>query len=427
MPLRVMTLLLLAVPAAVPQDPAGEFQKRVRLEANVIRVDDKVLYEGPWKKARVRVEEFNPFGKDSDFVPWKQVVLTVDGSEVLRVPVPSIEKPILWPPIRHEEVRPVIRKLTQGSGEEKSFVVFVVTAKGQHPIYQGPVAETRMERKMDSFAVLLKGQVLYRVTRSRRPPVRPEGVLGRINRFRTLAGLAPAALSGELSKGCDLHALYIVKNRPKGLSAHDEDPKGLGYTEEGARAGPRSVISAFASYETPLDALDSLMATLYHRVALLHPRLSEVGIGWAYRKEGPGHLVIDVATHGRPVDSKKWPVVYPAPGQKDVPPEFGLGSRETPNPLPPGVRTGGYPITIQYPPLARPHLSKPKLLAGTTVIPCWVSTPEVPAREDRPQPGVICLIAKRPLRPGTTYIVRLRDRLTGEAREWTFNTSKEGD
>ncbi|HYE98762.1 MAG TPA: hypothetical protein VEJ18_07615, partial [Planctomycetota bacterium] len=205
---------------------------------------------------------------------------------------------------------------------------------------------------------------------------------------------------------------------------HDEDPRGAGYTEEGARAGKRSVISPFHPHETPLEGVASLMATLYHRVSMLNPALTEIGVGWAWRRDGLGYLVIDVgAAEGR-VDPRTYPVVYPAPGQSDVPLEFGLGSRETPNPLPAGVESGGYPVTVQFPERLGKVLDLAVALldpAGAEV-PCHLSTPDRPARADWPQDGVVCLIPKEKLRPSTTYHVQLSYR-DAPPRRWSFTTA----
>jgi hypothetical protein len=418
---RLATLLLLL--QAAPDD----FQKRGRTDGSKIFVDDKLLFEGPWKTAEIRLVDFGGrrakalFGA---FPVWKQVVVVADGEERLRLPVRSEAKPIDWPPVRPEEVKPLLKKLTETEGEKKTFVVSLSTDKGDVEIYRGPAYETRVERTTGGFVVWLNDEVLYRVTKWTKPNLRVEDVFMAVNLHRAKAGLEVTRLTPALSRACDLHALYLAKNEPKGLSGHEEDPKGLGYTEEGARAGKRSVIAPFNPHESVLDATESLMATLYHRVSMLQPGLSEIGAGWAYRKDGLGYLVIDVGSTDLKVDPKVYPIVYPPNGQTDVPVEFGLGSRETPNPLPDGVQTAGYPVTIQFPERSRRLEVEARLLQGTLELACHVSTPDKPARADTPQPGVVCLIPKEKLRPSTSYTVRVKERTTGLEREWTFTTGK---
>jgi hypothetical protein len=406
--------------ALFPQ--AEDFQKRVRLDGSRVLVDGRALYDGPWQKADVAVRDF-PAGDEHP--AWKHVVVTVDGQERARIPLRSLDADAAWPPVNAEELRPVIKRLTETVGGKKTFVVIVSTEKADFEIFRGEPAETRVERHPDAFVVYYSNRVLYRVSKPLRPPLRPEDLLAAFNSHRERAKLPRARHSAALARGADLHALYLSKNDFKGLSGHEEDPKGAGYTEEGARAGKRSVISPFAPHETALDAVESLMATLYHRISMLQPPLTEVGIGWAFRRDGLGYLVIDVGAADARHDPKLWPVLYPAPGQTDVPLEFGMGARENPNPLPDGVTTAGYPVTVLFPEKLEKLLDlEVGLQSGGKEVPCWVSTPDKPARADWPQPGTVCLIPKEKLKPGTTYAARFRYRELGAAREWTFTTRR---
>src|SRR6185436_9792401 len=329
-----------------------DFQKRVSIDRSRVLVDDQVLYDGPWRNATVTTTDFT--GKRAkqtfkEYEPWKQIVLTVDGEEFLRLPVKSLARPVALPPVKIEDVQPSLKKLTETVGAKKTFVALVSNDKGDIEIYRGPEYETRAERTAASFTVYLNGDVLYRVARPSKPPARVEDVVLALNVHRVKAGIGVTRPVATLSKACDLHALYLTKNEPRGLSGHEEDPKGIGTTEEGARAGKRSVISPFGVHDTPVDAVESLMATLYHRVALLNPAVVEIGVGWANRKDGLGFLVVDVGgIDGRP-DAKVFPIVYPVNGQEDVPLDFGLGGRENPNPIPNDGTEGGYPVTVQIP------------------------------------------------------------------------------
>jgi len=408
--LRLITLL-----ALLPQSGSDELQKRVRVDGQKIYVDDKLLYDGPWLRSEVVVR---------DFAGWKHVIVIADGEERVRLPVRSVAKPIAWPPTTLEEVRPLIKKLTEDRDGRLTFTVVVTTEKGEYPVYVGAPGETRLERTAEAFIVRLGDKVIYRVSRSARPTPKPEAVLEAVNGHRTRAGLGKVRLSASLSRACDLHALYLSKNDARGLSGHEEDPKAPGYSEEGAKAGKRSVISPFAPQETPLEGVDSLMATLYHRVSLLQPELSEIGIGWAYRRDGIGHLVIDVSTIDLRTDLKLYPVVYPVNGQKEVPLDFGLGARETPNPIPAEGTSAGYPITIQLVERKKPYDVEAKLFLDNKEVDCWFSSPASPARDDWPQPGTVGLIPVQKLRPDTTYLVRFKEKTGATEKEWAFTTRK---
>jgi uncharacterized cupin superfamily protein len=406
-----------------------DFSRRVRSDGTRVHVDGRVLFEGTWKDARVDVETLG--GKRSreffgEAPAWKQVVVVTDGVERLRLPVKSLQAPVPWPPFRLDEIKPVLKRLTETQDGRKTLTVLLGTVAGaEAAIYHGTPQETRVERTQQSFTVFLAGEVLYRVTRGASAPIRVADVLTAVHAHRLRAGLGIPRTSALLSKGCDLHALYLSKNETEGLSGHLEDPKATGYTPEGERAGKRSVISPFAPHETPLDAVESLMATLYHRCALLEPGLTETGAGWAYRRDGLGFLVIDVGSSEGKIDPKVWPVVYPVDGQQDVPSDFALGAREVPNPIPDEGREAGDPVTIQIPARqGRGFDGEAVLLVGGTVVDCWLSTPDRPARADWPQPGIVCLIPKQKLKPGTTYTVRFKDALGGYQKTWNFSTRR---
>ncbi|MFO0927284.1 MAG: CAP domain-containing protein [Gemmataceae bacterium] len=105
-------------------------------------------------------------------------------------------------------------------------------------------------------------------------------MLEQVNRVRTAAGLPVVTLDDTLSEGCRKHAAYVIKNLDapsvQGLGIHDEDPKLPGYSKDGQRAGQNGVIAIISD---PLDSVDNWMATLYHRIPLLDPRLKRIGYG----------------------------------------------------------------------------------------------------------------------------------------------------
>jgi len=261
--------------------------------------------------------------------------------------------------------------------------------------------------------------------------ITPEAVLNHLNVHRERAGVTKVRLLEGLSRGCDLHALYLAKNNRKGLNAHEESTDEIGYTKEGAEAGKRAVICAFPSGGEPREAVDSLMGMPYHRVKMLDPDLSSVGIGWAYRANGEALFVMDVSTTDHTAKSKTYPVLYPVPDQKEIPLEFGLGRGELPNPVPVEGATPGYPITLQFDYGGwRPLETEARLYVGEKEVPCWVSSPQKPAREDLPQPLWVGLIPKEKLRVETTYTVKFHCKQAGRentpaySKEWSFTTWK---
>src|SRR5262249_53001635 len=129
----------------------------------------------------------------------------------------------------------------------------------------------------------------------------------------------------ELSRGAARHALYLARNpeqKERWPDAHEEFVDHDGFTVEGALAGARSVIHFGV---TPAQAVQSWMATFYHRLPLLDPGLLGVGIG-----DESGVVVLDVQSLVAPARGSRV-VVWPVPDASGVPRRF---APEIPNPVP---------------------------------------------------------------------------------------------
>jgi uncharacterized protein YkwD len=254
-------------------------------------------------------------------------------------------------------------------------------------------------------------------------------VLEGINAVRKRAGMEPVTLDAELSVGCASHARYLALNArhpaTQGLDGHKEDASLPGATPQGAKAGGAADI-AFGDVE-PTDAVDGWIATLYHRVPLLDPRLKRVGFGCA-RGERPGWItVVDVAT-AKDKGPLPGPIAYPVDGDENVPLEFPPGG-EIPDPIPEN-KTGraGFPITVTFP-VETPLVGATGVLEDEQgqPLPCWFSSPEKVANPKLHagfQGTTVCLIPKTPLEPEKTYKVRIGGRLRDQPwqKTWRFRT-----
>lgn len=256
--------------------------------------------------------------------------------------------------------------------------------------------------------------------------------LDKVNAYRAEASLKPVVLDTELSKGCLAHARYLVINEGnpalEGLSAHDEDPKLPGFSEAGRAAGKASDI-AIGDYE-PIDGLDGWMATLYHRVPILEPNLNAIGFGCARGRRQGWVTVLNVGT-GRTKGPRPHAVYYPVPDQVGVPLSFPNGGEE-PNPIPESKSgRAGFPVTAFFADREPLQNATGNLTdAKGTEVPCWFSNPEKPANPKfaKYQGATVCLIAKSPLAPDTTYHVHLQGTLAGRAweKKWRFTTADAG-
>jgi uncharacterized protein YkwD len=253
--------------------------------------------------------------------------------------------------------------------------------------------------------------------------------LARINDYRQAVGLRPVALDANLSRGCRNHARYLTINanhpKIKGLLAHEEQRTLPGYTAEGERAA-KGVIAD--GQHDPLAALDAWMATFYHRIPLLDPRLTRIGFGCALGQRQTWVCVVDVAS-ARDTGTFKIPIVYPAHNQINVP--LCFSGNEVPDPIPDDKDgKAGYPVTITFP---EQRLEKARASfkdESGREVPVWFSTPDKPAnpRHIHHQGSTVCLIAQDPLRPHMKYSVELSGEVQGRAWNyaWSFTTGTEG-
>lgn len=109
--------------------------------------------------------------------------------------------------------------------------------------------------------------------------------LAHLNALRRELGHAPVELDLALTAGCERHALYCSIH---GVS-HHENPKSAGYSRDGARAGLQCEL---VTANTMRAAVSSWLHPLYHRVYMLHPELSKVGMGIV-----SGVAALDTVTH----------------------------------------------------------------------------------------------------------------------------------
>jgi uncharacterized protein YkwD len=259
-----------------------------------------------------------------------------------------------------------------------------------------------------------------------------------VNDYRTKAGLKPVALDDALGQACAKHARYLVMNEGhpalEGLKAHGEDLTLPGASKEGKDAGLASniAIGDFA----PLDGLHNWMATLYHRVQMLDPRLERVGFACARGRRQGWVILLNVVT-GRTAGDRADIVIYPAPDQAGVPLTFPNGGEE-PNPLP-ADKTGraGYPITASFPMSIAVPNKTPFTRGSATLkdakgaeVPCWFSSPEKLANPKFAghQSNTVCLIPKAPLPANSVLEVHMQGELAGKPwqKKWKFTTGGAG-
>jgi len=250
--------------------------------------------------------------------------------------------------------------------------------------------------------------------------------LAAVNRIRTAAGIPPWRLSLPLEGASEAHSRFFLKNlRRYGTltdSVHSEQPGwplyvgrtpwardvAFGYNGDGD-----SEVMAFGVGTG--EAVELWLDSVYHRFGLLDPGLTSMGFGIAGRASSSDDLPVTTLNAGfesRAEVPNGRAVVWPVPGQTDVPLSFEAG--EIPDPLanfPGASYPAGYPVTVSFFGLGVRGLDvrAASLTQGGRRVPCHLLTPQV--EKNPAELGMsAALLPTRPLQARTSYQARVSGR-----------------
>lgn len=170
----------------------------------------------------------------------------------------------------------------------------------------------------------------------------------RLNQARLAAGVSAVEQNAQLDAAAQAHATYQVRNYRVG---HGEDPGKPWFTGVDHRARARAqgysgtTVVEVISYARPgVDAIESLLQSVYHLHGVLEPRANQIGIG-SDSTSTPAPLSstsITMGTSGRGLLTLGSVWHWPVDGQADVNPIF-YPANESPNPAP-DLESAGTPI-----------------------------------------------------------------------------------
>jgi hypothetical protein len=242
-------------------------------------------------------------------------------------------------------------------------------------------------------------------------------MIDRINHMRVQAGLGTVGLDDDLSRGCQFHAEYLVKNADllmkRKAPVKDEDLQLPGFTAEGLKAARQSLV--FSNAPTPVMQIDDLMATFSLRIDLLDPNLQRVGIGCAHDVGRGWRCVLD--PYGGRGDGRIH--LYPVPQQTDVP-LLGFDRLDA------GKSQPGFPITVAFPHRSIVRNVQAALKDGGGMdVDVAISSPEKPLNE-RLQQNIVGVHPLAALQAGQTYAVTVSAIVNGKEwrQSWSFTTQK---
>lgn len=248
----------------------------------------------------------------------------------------------------------------------------------------------------------------------------PRSALNDLNTMRIGTGLPRVrATSAKLNKGCRLHNLYM---RRTGNFGHYQSRSSRYYTRLGAQAAARSVIAEPGTLPTR-----AFGDTIYHRLALLQPRLKRTGYSSNY-----GFTCLQVlssvsnAASARTADVTTYP--WPANGMVGLDPRFS--KNEWPDPLndAPGATQLGTPITFaingpwQFWNLADSNITSASLTTelGQAIA---VSVSDANSPNGRYLQGGFALLPRRVLPAETWHTATASGYINYEGESYPFTTS----
>ncbi|MEA3214782.1 MAG: hypothetical protein QOJ19_938 [Acidimicrobiia bacterium] len=287
---------------------------------------------------------------------------------------------------------------------------------------------------LTALAVLLSGGVagsvaMAGVERSDKPP---PAWLDILNSYRATAGLRPVDEVPAWSSQAADHARYQVLN---GHVTPEEQPDARAASPGGAEAARNANLAGVAGPNfTDRQAMDMWMASPFHALGMLRPRLQRVGYGkWSEPRNGPlqASAVLDVLRGLGPSPDRQQAVSWPGP-DSTVPLNTYAGT-EIPDPLTscPGYTSpAGLPVLTLFP--AHTPVSESRVdVDGQTVESCLITSANYANSDSAAQERGRDLLAadhatvvvpRRPLPVGSRVRVALETRV-GEL-SWSFNVGR---
>jgi uncharacterized protein YkwD len=266
-------------------------------------------------------------------------------------------------------------------------------------------------------------------------PAPPDGTaaaaitaLNAVNQLRVPAGAGCATFSQPIADGATKHCDYYAANSSNQMciaDPHSEVMSCTGFTGKsfgdrvkaaGYTGSPAFEVMAFVN--NPQSAVSTWVNSVWHRIPIMSPWVTELGYGAAARCD-----TIDFG-RGKPLPDTTL-VVYPYDGQTGLPTSFD-GSHE--GPMPPIPATGKWPSGPPISLYAKKATFTDHVLTKdgdtTPISHVWLAPASVDAQFKNFLTDVVFMYSDAPLAAATKYRVHIKGTFVGGAldREWTFTT-----
>lgn len=246
-----------------------------------------------------------------------------------------------------------------------------------------------------------------------------------INTYRSWLGLPPMSRNPALEAAATAHARYYQANASdpamRGMGLHSEVAGRSSFT--GADMQDRARAQGYSGWVneniglsgSAMASLDWFIGTVNHRLTLIDPRYTDIGIG-VVNEGGTRIEVIDVgARTWSDIASPDW-VAWPPDGTSGMDLSF---SGEAPNPFPGASYPVGYPITLKYHGAGNVSFDSATLTANGQNVPVIAATGTGWLTR-----RTYMIAASKPLQPDTAYTITVQGSANGSrfTRTWSFRT-----
>lgn len=260
--------------------------------------------------------------------------------------------------------------------------------------------------------------------------------LERMNSYRAIEKLPPAAEDASLTDACFKHARYVLENhsdlirtaRNLGHQSRQEDPANPWFSESGAKLAPNLDMAWGCGALNTGRNIERSIASVFHRFALLDPKLTVAALG-AYEKNGCWVMAIRLPVPIGPPKIFDDPVEFP-PNGSTLPLESLSG--EWPDPLSscPGYgEPAGLPLSVQFGRLIDAQLASHSITEnGRQIEHCAFDArsyvnPDAAGQEygrwALKRFGAVALVPREPLHPGAKYDAAFTTK-RGKTFTWSF-------
>jgi hypothetical protein len=274
-------------------------------------------------------------------------------------------------------------------------------------------------------------------------------VIDTVNHWRTLVGLQPLNVDPRIADAAQHHAEYLALTPQRSCwpNPHEEVMtcsafSGKTMADRMQSAGyPSSIASEVINWETDATkVVDGWLWTVYHRQPLFDYRLISVGSAHAEGSMNGAATTHNVLDLGSPPNTspqkQRGPIVFPIPGQTNVPPTF-RGDLEGPTPpAPAGARSwqpgqeSGTVVSMHFSTdrwsISEHHLYSTDNQTCNELAHTFASRANDPNLNRGTPSNDVFLYADAPLQPESDYVAWVSGTVNGEpfSRTWQFRTGQ---